>query len=98
MKKIIIILAASLLSACGGSNSDGSLKTTYSSCKITKSSALLASDRNNDLSQCWNASGIGYESKGDAIQWCAKRVNSYMSANYLIGHSINYAVESTYCK
>lgn len=87
-----------LLSACGGSNSDGSSKSTYSSCKIISSQAMFASDRDNDLKQCWNAAGNGYESKGDAMQWCEKQINNYMSSRYLIGHTITYAVQSNYCK
>lgn len=98
MKKPIVIVAVVALSACGGSNPDGSSKSTFSSCKIIKSEALLASDRNNDLSQCWNASGEGYESKGDALQWCEKQVNAYMANNYVFGHPVSYMVESTYCK
>ncbi len=97
MKIAIVISLAVLVSGCGGSNEDGSSKFTYSSCKIIKSSALLASDRDKDLKQCWNASGKGYESQGDAMQWCERTVNSYIASNYLVGHSVTYAVESTYC-
>ena len=97
MKKSLILSFTLVLSACGGSNDDGSSKSTYSSCKIISSEALFASDRNNDLSQCWNAGGSGYESRGDALQWCAQQVNAYISNNYLIGHTVKYAVESTYC-
>lgn len=93
-----ILLASFIIFTTGcGSNSDGSDKTTYSSCKITSSNAILASDRNHDLSQCWNAPNNGYESQGDAIQWCEKQVNSYISNRYLFGHSVKYTAESTYC-
>lgn len=103
MKKIVYkVIAYSCVTffivACGSENSDGSLKSTYSSCKITSSSALLAADREKDLSQCWNASGDGYESAGDAKQWCASEANTYISNTYLIGHSVEYSVDSTYCK
>lgn len=98
MKKLLILSCLLALQACGGSNSDGSSKFTYSSCKIVSSNALLASDRDKDLRQCWNAPGEGYESKGDALQWCERQVNSYLAANYLIGHSVTYVTESTYCK
>ncbi|MCE9677809.1 hypothetical protein LZP69_01205 [Shewanella sp. AS1] len=98
MRKILIFFITLLLTACGGSNSDGSDKTTYSSCKITKSGALLASDRDYDLNQCWNATGNGYESKGDALQWCEKTVNAYIASRYTVGHSVEYMIESTYCK
>ncbi|HBC3483072.1 hypothetical protein [Vibrio alginolyticus] len=97
MKNIIYILALISLVGCGGSNSDGSSKSTYSSCKITSSNALFQSDKDYDLSQCWNAPGDGYESSGDAQQWCEKQVNAYMSERYLLGHSVSYSVESTYC-
>ncbi len=97
MKKLLILSVAVILSACGGSNDDGSSTSTYSSCKITNSEALFASDRNNDLSQCWNASGNGYSSSGDALQWCATQVNTYIANTYVLGHTVKYAVESTYC-
>lgn len=98
MKNLLIVSVLFIVSACGGSNDDGSAKSTYSSCKIISSKALFATDRDKDLKQCWNAGGKGYESKGDAIQWCEKQVNIYMANNYLIGHTVTYAVESTYCK
>ncbi|MCL2919388.1 hypothetical protein [Shewanella litorisediminis] len=97
MKKIIVLTLLIILQGCGGSNSDGSSKSTYSSCKITKSEAILATDREKDLRQCWNAPGQGYESQGDALQWCERQVNNYISSNYIVGHSVTYAVESTYC-
>ena len=97
MKKVLMLSAIFVLSACG-SNDDGSSKSTYSSCKITSSNALFQSDKDNDLSQCWNAGSDGYESQGDAMQWCEQKVTSYISSNYVIGHSVNYAIESTYCK
>ncbi|CAI89299.1 hypothetical protein PNI02_24030 [Pseudoalteromonas nigrifaciens] len=96
MKKYILLALTLTLVGCG-SNSDGSSKSTYSSCKITQSNAILASNRDNDLKQCWNASGNGYESQGDALQWCEKTVNNYLSNKYLVTHSVTYAVESTYC-
>ena len=40
--KLITILGCTLLAtSCGGENSDGSDKTTYSSCSITDSGAIL---------------------------------------------------------
>ena len=97
MKKLLVVSFVVVLSACG-SNDDGSSKSTYSSCKITSSSVFLAGDRDSDLSQCWNASGDGYEGKGDALQWCEKQVNAYVADNYnFITPTIEYAVESTYC-
>ena len=97
MRRILLASFIVFATGCGGSNSDGSDKTTYSSCKITSSNAMFASDREHDLSQCWNAPNNGYESQGDAVQWCEKQVNSYMSDRYIFGHSIKYAAESTYC-
>ena len=96
MKKYILLALTLTLVGCG-SNSDGSSKSTYSSCKITQSNAILALNRDNDLKQCWNASGNGYESQADALQWCEKTVNNYLSNKYLVAHSVTYAVESTYC-
>ena len=96
MKKTIILSFALVLSACG-TNEDGSSASTYSSCKITSSEAIFSSDRTNDLSQCWTASGDGYESQGDAMQWCQDKVDTYISNNYIFGHSVSYAIESTYC-
>ena len=95
--RILILSVALILSACGGSNSDGSSKSTYSSCKITSSEAMFSSDRENDLNQCWDADGDGYESQGDALQWCELQTTEYLSENYFFGHSIEYAIESTNC-
>jgi len=99
MKRILIILLFLCISfqilGCSDENDDGSKKDTYSSCKIIKSEALLASDRSYDLQQCWD--GVDYESKGDALAWCESKVNNYISNRYLIGHSVTYAVESTNC-
>ncbi|WP_426369457.1 hypothetical protein [Pseudocolwellia sp. HL-MZ7] len=97
MRKSLILTAIFALTACGGSNDDGSSKSTYSSCKITSSKALFAADRSNDLEQCWNAGGKGYESKGDALQWCEQQVNTYIANQYLFGHTVEYAIESTNC-
>ncbi|MGF1690083.1 hypothetical protein [Photobacterium kagoshimensis] len=97
MKKLLCLLLLTVLWGCGGSNSDGSSVLTYSSCKIVNSQALFQVDRDKDLTQCWNAAGDGYESKGDAQQWCAREVNAYISDTYLLGHTVTYAVESTYC-
>lgn len=97
MKKIMLASFALALIGCGGSNSDGSSKSTYSSCKITKSGALLANDRDRDLKQCWNAPGSGFESQGDALQWCERQVNAYIANNYILGHSVSYSIESTNC-
>ena len=98
MKNILLISCASLaLIGCNVKNEDGSDKSTYSSCKIVSSEALFSSDRVNDLSQCWNAEGDGYSSKGDALQWCERTVNEYMDNRYIFGHSVTFAIESTYC-
>lgn len=106
MKKISLILAAGIfLISCGSGedgspnspkNSDGSLKRTYSSCRISHSEALLASDRANDTNQCWNASGSGFDNQGQAMEWCEKKAANYMS-KYIVGHSYRYEVKSTYC-
>ena len=97
IRSIMLLSCIILLSACGDTNEDGSLVYTYSSCKIISSDALFAKDRDNDLSHCWSADGDGYISKGDALQWCSKQVNNYLSENYLLGHSVKFMVESSYC-
>lgn len=96
LKLAPLIVVAIFLAGCD-ENKDGSLKSTYSSCKITSSAALLRSDRDHDLSQCWNAPGSGFSAQGDALQWCRRQVNSYMSGRYLVGHSVEFTVESTFC-
>lgn len=98
MRTVLLFSAIFALSACGGSNSDGSSKSTYSSCKITASQALFAADRDKDLKQCWNAVGNGYESQGDAMQWCERQVNAYIASNYVLGHTVSYMIETTNCK
>lgn len=93
--KLIIILGFSIfLASCGGTNSDGSNKSTYSSCSITESSALLASDRARDISQCWD--GVNIEEKALALDWCGKKASAYME-RYIIGHSYKIQVASTNC-
>ena len=98
MKKILILSAFIFLTACSDSNKDGSSKSSYSSCKIISSEALYAKDRDNDLKQCWNAEGAGFASQGDTLQWCERQVNSYVANQHTFGHSVKYAIESTYCK
>ena len=95
MKKLIFISISLLFIGCG-TNDDGSSKSTYSSCKITSSGAIFASDRVKDLEQCWNAPNGGYESQGDALAWCASKVTKYTS-KYTLIPGIEYAVESTNC-
>lgn len=97
MKRMATILTtAFILTACGGSeNSDGSKKTTYSSCAITQSEAILAADRATDLKQCWD--GVDYEEKNLALNWCKQKVTSYMASAYLGGHAVEYEVASTNC-
>ena len=97
IRTLAVLCLSLFVSACVNENDDGSKKSTYSSCKITSSSALFSADRENDLKTCWNAPDDGYESKGDAIQWCEGKVSSYIADRYLFGHSVVYAVESTYC-
>ena len=96
MKKILLICLSLFFISCGD-NDDGSSKSTYSSCKITSSDALFAKDRTKDLGQCWNASGNGYESEGDALAWCKREVNNYIADEYTFGHAVKFAVESTNC-
>ncbi|GGX68867.1 hypothetical protein [Saccharospirillum salsuginis] len=96
MKKTIISLfALSALTACSPENPDGSDATTYSSCRITSSEAILASDRANDLNQCWD--GVDYEEKNKAMAWCSQKVSNYISSNYVFGHTVRYEVASNNC-
>lgn len=85
------------LSACGGGgeNSDGSKSSTYSSCSITSSDAILASDRANDLQQCWD--GVDYEEQNLALDWCRQKVSDYISSSYIFGHAVQFQVASTNC-
>jgi hypothetical protein len=89
---VTALLVLPLLISC--TNSDGSDPTTYSSCSITSSSALFASDRARDVRQCWD--GVSYEERSLAMNWCAAKVNSYMG-RYIFGHSIQYQLASTNC-
>ena len=94
MRKFSYTLLAALIILTGCTNSDGSDATTYSSCAITSSSALFASDRKTDTNQCWD--GVDFKEKSLATTWCAQKVNSYMG-KYIFGHSIQYQVASTNC-
>ena len=94
MKKIsTAIIFIFLLQGCG-ENSDGSDKSTYSSCSITSSEAVWAEDRAEDISQCWD--GVDIEEKSLALDWCRKKVTHYMS-KYVFGHNVSLEVKSTNC-
>ena len=93
-KPLAILICSLALTSCGGENSDGSSKSTYSSCSITESHAILASDKARDVSQCWD--GVNYKEKSLALDWCSKKVNTYMG-RYVFGHTIKYQVTSTNC-
>ena len=98
MKRLLVIATSCLvLTACGGGgdNSDGSKASTYSSCAITKSEALLSSDRTTDLNQCWD--GVDYKEQNLALNWCRQKVSAYMDSAYLVGHAIEFEVASTNC-
>ena len=95
MKKIIILASCILATSCGSDNSDGSDATTYTSCSITSSEAILAGDRANDVSQCWD--GVNYGEKSTATSWCAEQVTAYISSEYTFGHTVQYQVASTNC-
>lgn len=95
MKKLMALAIIIGLTACGGgTNSDGSSKSTYTSCSITNSKALLASDRATDVSQCWD--DVDFKNKSLARDWCTKKVNAYMG-KYIFGHDIEFMVSSTNC-
>lgn len=98
MKRLLAVFITSLvLTACGGGgdNSDGSKASTYSSCSITKSQALLASDRANDVKQCWD--GVDYKEQNLALNWCQQKVSAYIDSAYIFGHSVEFEVASTNC-
>jgi len=94
MKYIIISVAAILLSACGDGGSDGDA-STYDTCQIQQSSALLATDRARDLSQCWRIQPT--EDQRNALSQCKSLVSSYLSRQYVFGHSVEYSVSSSSC-
>jgi len=97
-KSIISIVFAAGLSLVGcGTNDDGSSMSTYSSCKITKSEALLNRDRANDLQQCWNFPNDGFESKVAADAWCSEKVLDYKTKYEFNPHKIEYNSELTNC-
>ena len=91
----IVVFWVMSMTGCGGENSDGSDATTYSSCRISNSEALLASDRSIDLAQCWD--GVDYKKQSTALAWCSQQVSSYISSEYIFGHTVEYSVASTNC-
>ena len=95
---LAVVSTCAVLSACGGGgdNSDGSKASTYSSCTITQSDALLAEDRSKDVSQCWD--GVDYKEQNLALNWCAEKVSAYIDSEYVFGHSVEYQVASTNCQ
>lgn len=108
--RLINLFLPLLIVGCGADSSSGSSNITnnnnnsvipnmeYKSCKIINSGAIFDEDVAHDLKQCWNPKeGVSYTSKYDALQWCAREVNQYMSDRYIFGHSITYAVETTPC-
>lgn len=92
---ILLSIAVFGCVSCAPENSDGSDASTYSSCSISTSKALLASDRAKDVSQCWD--GVDFKEKSLALSWCKNKVSAYMADEYIIGHSIEYVVASTNC-
>lgn len=96
MKKTILLLLV-VINLAGCKNEDGSNPYTYNSCMIYESSALFAADRAKDVSQCWNIPNGGYTKQSLAVDWCAQKVYTYIGSEYLIGHSVKYKIQSTYC-
>lgn len=95
MKYLLIPACVLLLTACGGDSSSDGKASTYDTCRITDSSALFASDRANDIAQCWTISSTSDQQ--NAIAQCSSLVSSYIASEYLIGHSVQYSVSSSSC-
>ncbi len=88
MKKFLMMLVTAVaLTGCGG----GDTVDSYNVCRITSSSAALASDRAKDLKQCW--SGLNIKSKNKALSVCQQEASRYMAREYLVGHP--YEVQVT---
>lgn len=95
MKYLLTPACALLLTACGGDSSSDGKASTYDTCRITDSAALFASDRANDLAQCWTITSTSNQQNAQAQ--CSTLVSSYIASEYLFGHAVEYAVSSSSC-
>lgn len=96
MRNIFMLSLLATLFSCNSSEGNSS-DTMYLSCQINSSHAIVENDRINDLAQCWDADGIGYDSQVYAIEWCESEVSTYMDNTYTGEHTVTYSVESTVC-
>ncbi len=95
MRYFLLPIATFLLFACGGEGGSDNDPSTYDTCRITQSSAALASDRARDLSQCWSIQPTS--DKQSALAQCKSRVSSYLASEYLFGPSVEFSVTSSSC-
>ncbi|WP_087016447.1 hypothetical protein [Thaumasiovibrio subtropicus] len=99
MKKLLMLSVIFMAAGCNSTNDDGSSKWTYSSCNVTSSQAVSATDRARDQAQCWNFDGVGIYIKSDALAQCKTKVQNYVIGQYgSITHKVNYEVVSHKCK
>ena len=95
MKKNILFTLCLALAACGGGEDDSKpAASTYNSCRISSSQAFFASDRANDLAQCWSITQT--TDKTNALTQCSVLTSKYMT-RYISGHSYEYIVSSSAC-
>ena len=95
MKKLLILPLVLALFSC---NESSDIETKiYVSCQINSSHAIQLTDRETDLSQCWDTDTDGYESQVYAVEWCADEVSDYIATQYDEAHTVTYIVQDTNC-
>ncbi|OPX27182.1 MAG: hypothetical protein B1H07_02180 [Campylobacteraceae bacterium 4484_166] len=79
----ILIVSSFLFVGCGSDDDKSTYnKSTYTTCKITNSTALLAENRERDERQCW--SDGSQTDKTKALTWCTNKAYDYCNAQYMI--------------
>ncbi len=81
----MILITIATLNGCDSDTVDA-----YNVCRITSSGAILATDRANDLQQCWN--GLGIKNKHKALSACEQLASKYIASKYLVGHAVEVQV------